>query len=80
MKQPVITTALLCLLMGTLFLSGLRAQPLPDSYQSQLERWMSDEVHRTLLRDYSRVKPFFEEAYRQYPSIPRGLLEAVSFT
>ena len=80
MKQPVITNALLCLLMGMLFLSGLRAQPLPESYQSQLERRMSDEVHRTLLRDYSRVKPFFEEAYRQYPSIPRGMLEAVSFT
>ena len=41
---------------------------------------MEQAVQRHLMNDYNKVKPYFEEAYRRNPSIPRGVLEAVSFT
>ncbi|MBO7445566.1 MAG: N-acetylmuramoyl-L-alanine amidase [Bacteroidales bacterium] len=36
-------------------------------------------VEASLWEDYQKVEPFFEEAYRLHPDLPRGVLEAISF-
>ena len=39
-----------------------------------------DKATKRLLQDYEKSKPAFEAAYRAFPTIPQGLLEAVSYT
>lgn len=41
---------------------------------------ITSDVNKTIANNYEKVKPFFEKAYLKYPSIPRGILEAISFT
>ncbi|MDD4394811.1 MAG: N-acetylmuramoyl-L-alanine amidase, partial [Bacteroidales bacterium] len=41
---------------------------------------LNQEIDSLILEQYRRVKPYFEEAYALNPTIPRGILEAVSFT
>lgn len=40
----------------------------------------SQSVNEALLGDYRLNRPYFEAAYQAFPDIPKGLLEAVSFT
>lgn len=46
--------------------------------ESELERHIS--VATEIKNDYERLKPYFASAYGYCPSIPRGSLEAVSYT
>ena len=41
---------------------------------------LSAQIDSVVVQQYRRVEPFFREAYQLYPSVPRGLLEAVSYT
>ena len=41
---------------------------------------LSQQINGTLRLQYQRMEPYFKEAYALYPSVPRGMLEAVSFT
>ena len=80
MIHRIHTRVALLLLWSLVPLCFLRAQLSNDTYQYKWEQQSSEQVLRTLVKDYERLKPFFEEAYGLYPSIPRGILEAVSFT
>ncbi len=48
--------------------SGLR-------FEAELE----SRIRAKWVSDYKMVRPFFDEAYSLFPSIPRGVLEAVAF-
>ena len=37
------------------------------------------QIEQLLRQQYQQVSPWFEDAYREYPSLPRGVLEAVAF-
>ena len=37
------------------------------------------QIESLLRRQYQEVKPWFDEAYQEYPTVPRGILEAVAF-
>ncbi len=39
----------------------------------------ASEIDRSIVQDYNVLRPYFDEAYSLYPSIPRGMLEAVSY-
>ena len=41
---------------------------------------LSRRIDATVIQQYQRVEPYFREAYFLYPSVPRGMLEAVSYT
>lgn len=55
--------------------SVLSAQVDEKNYSSGL----SARIDSAVIQQYQRVRPFFQEAYNLYPSVPRGVLEAVSF-
>lgn len=38
------------------------------------------QTENAVIRQYHLVEPFFREAYKLYPTVPRGVLEAVAFT
>lgn len=40
---------------------------------------LSAQIDSVAVRQYRKVESFFDEAYARYPSVPRGMLEAVSF-
>lgn len=40
---------------------------------------IDNNIKKQILHDYQSVAPFFAEAYRTYPTIPAGVLEAVSY-
>ena len=48
--------------------------------EQQYARRLSDEIDSVLIQRYRQAAPFFTEAYHLYPSVPCGMLEAVSFT
>jgi N-acetyl-anhydromuramyl-L-alanine amidase AmpD len=65
----------------TLLLSGLillLLQPVIGSAQD--DNYIRNKTEHALLANYLQVKPAFEKAYQQYPSVPRGVLEAIAFT
>lgn len=66
---------LMCL--ANLFSSTGEAQE--DLAQRKFEQQVEKRIHARLFTDYENVKPYFEEAYLLYPTIPKGFLEAVSF-
>ena len=37
-------------------------------------------IQLRILHDYELLEPYFNEAYRNFPSIPRGILESISYT
>ena len=41
---------------------------------------LSGKIDSAVIQQYRQVEPFFTEAYQLYPSVPRGVLEAVAFT
>ena len=60
------------------FWSGLlNAQQLIDNtpYRKEHDR----QIESLLRRQYQEAKPWFDKAYAEYPTIPRGVLEAVAF-
>ena len=64
-----ITVLILCI--NALFSQGGRKNYSAES---------SARIDSAVIQQYRRVEPFFQEAYHLYPSVPRGVLEAVSFT
>ncbi len=46
---------------------------------AQYDATVRQAVWKSIERDYSRVRPFFEQAYQHYPSLPKGILESVAF-
>ena len=52
------------------------AQEDKKTYSAEL----SARIDSAIIQQYRRVEPFFHEAYLLYPSVPRGVLEAVAFT
>jgi len=50
------------------------------SLKAQTENDINERVLKSQLADYNIAKPYFEEAYEMYPSIPKGIIEAVSYT
>ena len=75
MKNKVKLLFFLVLVM--LVSAQVRAQraDVHDAYKREYDNQMSD----LLWRQYQDVSGWFEEAYREYPTIPRGALEAVAF-
>lgn len=41
---------------------------------------MADRIDSAVIQQYRQVEQFFIEAYSLYPSVPRGMLEAVAYT
>lgn len=41
---------------------------------------LDDQTEKLVLQEYEKVKSYFLEAYGLYPTIPRGVLEAVAFS
>lgn len=52
----------------------------PTFDRTLCEQQLRDDATKQVYVSYERLSPYFEEAYRRYPSIPKGVLEAVSFT
>lgn len=78
--QTFLKTALLFLSFTT-FCFSLQAQSLIIGPSAAKEKSMVDAfVHKSILRNYERVRPFFEEAYQCYPTVPKGVLEAVAYS
>ena len=59
---------------------GLQAQEKSVPGEKLYEQRVDAAVQASLLQDYKLIEPYFREAYMQYPQLPRGVLEAVSFT
>ena len=75
MKSKVQLKILLIILA---FWSGLlKAQQLVDNtpYRKEHDR----QIESLLRRQYQEVKPWFNEAYQEYSTVPKGILEAVAF-
>ena len=45
----------------------------------QYRKTQDSQIEQLLRQQYQEVSPWFEEAYRDYPTLPRGVLEAVAF-
>ena len=74
MKTAIFLLTLLCTLLTT-----------TPQLHAQVDEHLSNETviepsDSLIIQQYRQVKPYFQEAYRLYPSLPRGILEAVSFT
>lgn len=67
-KKMLILRLLACLLLFSS--ASLSAQNSPD---------LDDHVNDLIYRDFQKVKPYFDDAYHSFPSLPRGVLEAVAF-
>ena len=74
------TPRLLLLVAMMALAMSLRAQDNSDSSVSLADAKVDALAREELQLDYSGVKGYFEEAYRLYPSVPQGVLEAVAFT
>ena len=74
MKTAIFLLTLLCTLLTT-----------TPQLHAQVDEHLSNETviepsDSLIIQQYRQVEPYFQEAYRLYPSLPRGVLEAVSFT
>lgn len=63
----------------TIFLFILYIVNLYSQADKQYKAVLSRQLETAVIQQYHRVEPFFREAYSLYPSVPRGILEAVSF-
>ena len=63
-------TLLLLLCFGAMF-----CQQTKQAFSAQ----MSDRIDSMILQDYQEFSDFFREAYALYPTVPQGILEAVSY-
>lgn len=67
-------TIFICVLI--LYASSLFSQVGEKEYAADLSR----RIDVAVIQQYQRMEPYFKEAYSSYPSVPRGMLEAVSYT
>ena len=59
-------------------MSGKMSAQQPEAY-GQNRKTQDSQIEQLLRQQYQEVSPWFEEAYRDYPTLPRGVLEAVAF-
>ena len=45
----------------------------------RLKQVCDQQIQDDLWRQYQEVRSWFDDAYREYPTVPRGVLESVSF-
>ena len=55
----------------------LAAQQLEDFSRYKWE--YDQQINAVLYRQYNEVSQWFDDAYQEYPTVPRGVLEAVAF-
>lgn len=41
---------------------------------------LQKQIEASIIQQYKQLEPYFQEAYRLYPSVPRGVLGTVAFT
>ncbi|OFY09836.1 MAG: hypothetical protein A2W93_00805 [Bacteroidetes bacterium GWF2_43_63] len=66
--------------MGKFIYVGVLLLSITFSVQAQSGEEIDARVLSSQLADYNLVKPYFAEAYNLYPSVPKGIIEAVAFT
>lgn len=77
MKNKVQCTVLWVFILFLFISSQLNAQQ-SDAYNEYKQSYDS-QISDLLCRQYQEAKGWFEDAYREYPTVPRGVLEAVAF-
>lgn len=73
-------TRMLMMLLIPLLGLGMAGNAQKEYEKEQLEWKMQRQLEQKIYQDYLLLKPYFEEAYFRCPTIPRGVLEAVSYT
>lgn len=66
-------------LFFTLLFFALTMVYAQDPVNEELNR-LQKQTEASIIQQYKQVKPYFQEAYRLYPTVPRGVLETVAFT
>lgn len=61
--------------LGIVWMVSLLTSSLFAQGNGSPETGRQEQLHR----DYKLIAPYFEEAYLSFPSIPRGILEAISY-
>jgi Negative regulator of beta-lactamase expression len=79
MKQNIKSKLSLLIVLTLAMVAAPRAQETSNNYLPAITS-MDALANEQIRQDYDSIKKHFDEAYRQYPNIPRGVLEAVSFT
>jgi len=51
-----------------------------EAQENHDEKIINEQCETALLANYQTAKPFFIDAYKTYPAIPKGILEAVSYS
>ena len=74
MKTAIFLLTLLCTLLTST--PQLHAQ-VDEHPSNETTIEISDSL---IIQQYRQVEPYFQEAYRLYPTLPRGILETVAFT
>ena len=69
MKKMILTLLLFALTM-------VYAQTPANDEMKRLQQ----QTEAAIIQQYKQVEPYFQEAYRLYPTVPRGVLETVAFT
>lgn len=68
------------ILYSCFLLTALFCFSFSTSSNAQDDAYLDARNEAIIQAQYQQAKPFFERAYQQFPSVPRGVLEAVSFT
>jgi N-acetyl-anhydromuramyl-L-alanine amidase AmpD len=66
-------------LFFTLLLFALTLVYAQTPANDELAR-QQQQTEASIIQQYKQVEPYFQEAYRLYPTMPRGVLETVAFT
>lgn len=76
MKNKVVVLSVLWLVWQAL--AGQAHAQISDEFDGY-RRDYDRQVEHFMYKQYDEISHWFEEAYQEYPSIPRGMLEAVAF-
>lgn len=81
MKLQTLLKTTLLIWMGVACCFSLQAQlSFSDDCHPKINRDEDARARLNVLQEYERVRPYFEEAYQMYPSVPKGALEAVAYS
>lgn len=62
-----------------LFLWSAQLQAQTNNEKEKYKQAYDRQTEEILFQQYQDVKSWFEDAYREYPTVPRGCLEAIAF-